>query len=31
MIPIDPAVKPTAIKKANSNKSLGREFTNKLK
>ncbi len=31
MIPIDPAVKPTAIKKVNSSKSLGREFTNKLK
>ena len=27
MIPIDPAVKPTARKKTNSNKSLGKEFT----
>ena len=31
MIPIDPAVNPTAIKKTNSNKSLGKEFTNKFK
>ena len=31
MIPIDPAVKPTAMKKTNSNKSLGKEFTNKLR
>ena len=30
MIPIDPAVKPTAIKKTNSSKSLGKEFTSKL-
>ena len=28
--PIDPAVKPTTRKKQNSNKSLGKEFTNKL-
>ena len=26
-MPIDPAVKPTAIKKTNSSKSLGNEFT----
>ena len=31
MIPTDPAVKPTAIKKTNSSKSLGKEFTNKLR
>ncbi len=30
MIPTDPAVKPTARKKTNSNKSLGKEFTIKL-
>jgi hypothetical protein len=30
MIPIDPAVKPTARKKTNSSKSLGKEFTIKL-
>ena len=30
MIPTDPAVKPTARKKTNSSKSLGKEFTNKL-
>ena len=28
--PKDPAVKPTTKKKANSDKSLGIEFTNKL-
>jgi len=28
--PIDPAVKPTAKKNENSNKSLGKELTNKL-
>ena len=28
--PIEPAVKPTAKKNENSNKSLGKEFTNKL-
>ena len=28
--PIDPAVKPTAKKNVNSNKSLGRELTNKF-
>jgi len=27
MIPTDPAVKPTARKKTNSSKSLGKEFT----
>ena len=27
MIPIDPAVNPTATKKTNSSKSLGKEFT----
>ena len=27
MIPADPAVKPTARKKTNSSKSLGKEFT----
>ena len=31
IIPIDPAVKPTARKKTNSNKSLGKEFTIKLR
>ena len=31
IIPTDPAVKPTARKKTNSSKSLGNEFTNKLK
>ncbi len=31
MIPTDPAVKPTARKKTNSNKSLGKEFTIKLR
>ena len=30
MIPTDPAVKPTARKKINSSKSLGREFTKRL-
>ena len=30
MIPTDPAVKPTARKKTNSNRSLGKEFTIKL-
>ena len=30
MIPTDPAVKPTARKKTNSSKSLGKEFTIKL-
>ncbi len=30
MIPIDPAVKPTARKKTNSSRSLGKEFTIKL-
>ena len=30
MIPTDPAVKPTARKKTNSNKSLGKEFTIRL-
>ena len=30
MIPIDPAVKPTAMKNTNSSKSLGNEFTIKL-
>ena len=30
MIPIDPAVKPTARKKTNSSKSLGREFIKRL-
>ena len=30
MRPIDPAVNPTARKKVNSKRSLGREFTNKL-
>ena len=30
MIPIDPAVNPTAIKKINSSKSLGKEVTIKL-
>ena len=29
-MPIDPAVKPTIKKNANSDKSLGIEFTNKL-
>ena len=28
--PMDPAVKPTAKKKANSRRSLGRELTNKF-
>ena len=28
--PIDPAVNPTAKKKVNSNKSLGRELTSKF-
>ena len=28
--PIDPAVNPTTRKNANSNRSLGREFTNKF-
>jgi hypothetical protein len=31
MIPTDPAVKPTARKKTNSNKSLGKEFTIRLR
>ena len=31
MIPTDPAVKPTARKKTNSSKSLGKEFTIKLR
>ena len=31
MIPTDPAVKPTARKKTNSNKSLGREFTKRFR
>ena len=31
IIPTDPAVKPTARKKTNSNKSLGREFTIRFK
>ena len=31
MIPIDPAVKPTARKKTNSSKSLGKELTINLK
>ena len=31
MIPIDPAVKPTARKKTNSSKSLGKEFTIRLR
>jgi hypothetical protein len=30
MIPTDPAVKPTAIKKTNSSKSLGKELTKRL-
>ena len=30
MRPIDPAVNPTAKKKANSDRSLGRELTNIL-
>jgi len=30
-MPTDPAVKPTARKKTNSNKSLGKELTSKLK
>ena len=30
IIPTDPAVKPTARKKTNSSKSLGKEFTKKL-
>ena len=30
MRPIDPAVNPTIKKKENSNKSRGKEFTNKL-
>ena len=30
MIPTDPAVKPTARKKTNSSKSLGKEFTIRL-
>ena len=30
MIPTDPAVKPTARKKINSSKSLGKEFTIRL-
>ena len=30
MIPTEPAVKPTARKKTNSNKSLGKELTKKL-
>jgi len=29
-MPTDPAVNPTARKKTNSSKSLGKEFTNKL-
>ena len=31
MIPTDPAVKPTARKKTNSSKSLGKEFTIRLR
>ena len=31
MIPTDPAVKPTAMKKTNSSKSLGIELTSKLR
>ena len=31
MIPTDPAVKPTARKKTNSNKSLGKELTIRLR
>ena len=31
MIPTDPAVKPTARKKTNSSKSLGKEFTIKFR
>jgi len=31
MIPTDPAVKPTARKKTNSSKSLGRELTIRLR
>ena len=31
MIPTEPAVKPTARKKINSSKSLGRELTIKLR
>ena len=31
MIPTEPAVKPTARKKTNSNKSLGNEFTKMLR
>ena len=30
IIPKDPAVKPTTKKKENSNKSLGKELTNKF-
>ena len=30
MIPTDPAVKPTARKKTNSSRSLGREFTKRF-
>ena len=30
MIPTEPAVKPTARKKTNSSRSLGKEFTIKL-
>ena len=30
MIPTEPAVKPTARKKTNSSKSLGKEFTMKV-
>ena len=30
IIPIDPAVKPTTKKKANSRRSLGRELTNRF-
>ena len=31
IIPTDPAVKPTARKKTNSSKSLGKEFTIRLR
>ena len=31
MIPMEPAVNPTARKKTNSSKSLGKEFTIKLR
>ena len=30
IMPIEPAVYPTAIKNVNSSKSLGKEFTNRL-